>query len=43
MQEGGVERAASPLFFAFLIGMTLAYLAAVELAKRRFDGSSDLG
>ena len=24
-----------PLFFAFLIAMTLAYLAAVELAKRR--------
>jgi Mg2+-importing ATPase len=25
-----------PLFFAFLVVMTVAYLGAVELAKRRF-------
>jgi Mg2+-importing ATPase len=25
-----------PLFFAFLIAMTVTYLAAVEVAKRRF-------
>jgi len=32
-----------PLFFAFLIAMTLAYLAVVEVAKRRFYRISDPG
>jgi Mg2+-importing ATPase len=30
-----------PLFFAFLVVMTVAYLAAVEVAKRRFYRATD--